>query len=193
MRSNEDSKILIQNYCNAITKMFSILGRNIEKEIVTEWSVYLIEKNIDPKLLESAINKTISDPRVNPYRFTIANFLNYILPPELDVEDEAIEEWENVVTFVSAGNSNKPIPKHWDQRTASAVRSMGGFRVIGDCDESKLSYLEHNFIKAYKSFAKIHDRDEKQYLLENSSDDVRGALDVAMQSTDINKKRLLDA
>ena len=176
----------MKSISNALTRMFSLMGKKVTPEIILEWSSYLLKQGLTKELIGAACGQAVQDPEVDPFRFTIAKLMAYVKPTELDPKALALEEWDTVVSYVSRGKATLGIPQEWEQRTVSAVGSIGGLNAIGDADNEKLGYLRHAFINAYAEYAGIYKNREKQMMLEgNSNPLLEGTLNELSERTRI--------
>ena len=159
----------MKSYSNAITRMFSLLGRKFSPEMIHEWAKHLESQKLSNEIIGMAYSKVIGDPELDPYKLTIAKFLSYVKPAEIDPKAEALVEWENVISWVKRGKSRLGMPDDWQQRTVSATNSVGGLFAIGDATNDKLSFIRNAFIKAYVDFSSVYKNEEKQIFLDSKT------------------------
>ena len=178
----QDQAILTKSFSNGLYRVFSLLGRKTEPEMVTEWVKYILGKGITREQFAAACEATLESPPADVYRFTIINFLAAILPAKKSMEDTAVEKWERVLSYVRSGGSSRGFPADWEEREIRAVQSIGGLNLIGDTKETDLSYLRHSFVETYKAFSRIYAADEKQLKLEGA---VGNSIKQLCRSTDL--------
>jgi len=168
--------------------MFALMGRKVDPGTVIEWARYLDNEGLSKEAIGIACRKAVTDPGVDPYKFTIGKLLAYVKPVEVDPKALALEEWERVVSYVARGKSRQGIPDDWSERTVKATNSVGGLFAIGEATNEKLSYLRNAFINAYSDYSKIYENNEKQNLIEGSSKSlIDSTINQLCEKTDVRR------
>lgn len=96
------------------------------------------------------------DDQVDPYRFTMGKFINYLKPVK-STKDVANDQWNRVLTFVRRGKARELV---LHGATDIAVRSLGGIDVIGDTHPKDLDWKRKQFIEVFESNITIGDIDK---------------------------------
>jgi hypothetical protein len=144
-----DSKRLAATVVGA----YGFYDREISDFAMQIWADAL--DGIEPEVIDAAFARHLRDPDAGRFCPKPADILRQIRG---DADDQALIAWGQVISAAKAGGGR------FDGPTQEAIDSMGGMGRIRMSNESENSFLQRQFVAAFKAYKA---REESPPLLAN--------------------------